>query len=172
MGNSPEPSFELLHLISALLERFNLILKKCKLDVQQIYILAYIKSHGKSNKRGQKILLRTSTTEILKEVFGCNDTQVSGWVNELCAKKYLGEITLDKDEKIELFSTHKGRNKALIIKQGGVAKISLFISELEKLRHDLTQQKTKLLRPPGAEPQGIIASSLQLFLSHFPADTE
>lgn len=172
MQKGSEPSFELLHLISALLGRFNLIIDKSKLDVQQIYLLAYLKSHGKSNRQGQKLLLRGDATHILKEVFKCNDTQVSTWVNGLLAGKFLGEITLSENEKVEIFSTRKGRNKAVFIRKEGVAKVDFFVKELEKLRRELTQQNTKLLLPPNVESIGMIAEALRFFLNQFPNNNE
>lgn len=170
--NTPEPSFEVLHLVSTVLVRFNTVFKKCELDVQQIYVMAYIKSHGKDTRYGQKIMLRATITRVLKEVFNCNDNQVSIWVNKLCSNKYLGEVTLDKEEKAELFSTREGRNKALVITKSGLAKVSSFVEELEKLRHEITQGRAEILRPPGVEFHGPIASALLFFLSQFPSSNE
>jgi hypothetical protein len=172
MNKGSEPSFELLHLISALLERFILIQKKCNLDAQQIYLLAYFKSHGKINRRGQRVLLRSNITDILKEVFKCSDNKVSGWVTKLSAGKFLGEITLSKDEKAELFSMRKGRDKALFIRKEGIAKVAFFVRELEKLRHEITQQNSKLLLPPRVEEYGMIATALRFFLDQFPDSNE
>jgi hypothetical protein len=165
-------SFELLHLIAALLGRFNFILEECKLNVQQLYLLAYYGSHGTSNRQGQKILLRADITKILKEVFKCSDTQVSDWVTELCAKKYLGEITLSKDERAELFLTRKGRVKALVITNKGMAKVTFFVKRLEKLRDEVTRPDTKLLLPPGVTSGGIVAIGLQEFVNHFHTELQ
>jgi hypothetical protein len=172
MNTDPEPSFELLHLISALLERFNSIQKKCHLDAQQIYLLSYFKSHGKVNRRGQRVLLRANITTIMKEVFKCSDNKVSGWVTKLSAGKFLGDTTLSKDEMAELFFTREGRAKALFLTKEGIAKVAFFVKELEKLRYEITQQNSKLLLPPGVQDYGIIARALRLFLGQFPDNTE
>jgi DNA-binding MarR family transcriptional regulator len=168
MNKGPEPSFEILHLISALLVRFNSILKKSKLDEEQIYILAFIKSHGEDNQSGKKIILRSEITKILKEVFKCTDNQVSGWVNGLCTNRFLGEMTLDRDEKALLFSTRKGRNKALYITKSGVTKFSTVINELKKLHKELVRREPNLLRPPGMEDYGDVAKGIMFFLSQLP----
>jgi hypothetical protein len=168
MNKRPEPSFEILHLISALLARFNSIYKKTNLDAEQIYILAFIKSHGKDYQSGQKIILRSEITKILKEVFKSTDNQVSGWVSELCTGRYLGERTLARDEKVRLFLTLKGRNKALYLTKNGVNKFSTVIEELRKLHKELLRHDSNLLRPPGMETHGTVAQGIMFFLSQFP----
>jgi hypothetical protein len=168
MNKAPETSFEILHLISAVIARFNTIFKKCKLDAEQVYILAYIRSHGKDNHSGKKIILRSEVTKILKEVFKCSDNQVSGWVNELCTGRFLGEMTLDRNEKAHLFSTRKGRNKALYITRTGVGKFTTVVRELKKLHKELIQREPNLLRPPGMETYGQVAQGIMFFLSQLP----
>jgi hypothetical protein len=57
----------------------------------------------------------------------------------------------------------KGRDKALFIRKEGIAKVSFFVGELEKLRHEITQQNSKLLLPPGVEEYGMIVTALRFF---------
>ena len=168
MTKGPEPSFEILHLISALLARFNSIFEKSNLDAEQIYILAFIKSHGQDNQSGKKIVLRSEITKILKEVFKCTDNQVSGWVTELCTGRFLGEMTLSRDEKALLFSTRKGRNRALYITKNGVNKISTVVGELRRLHKELIRHDSNLLRPPGMDSLGTVAQGIMFFLSQLP----
>ena len=165
------PSFEILHLVSTLTIRFNSVFKKCHLDIEQLYILAYIDSHGRKTREGQKVLLRSMITQVLKEVFKCNDSKVSNWVNELLTQKFLGETTLDKDEKAELFAVREGRGKAVFIRRKGTAKLSVFISELIKFRQEITTNNNRLLHSPGTDAYGPIAGALVFFLSAFESSS-
>jgi len=167
MNGSPKPSFEIIHMISAVLVELNAVFENCELAVQQLYVLAYIDSHGRMTRAGQKVLLRTTVTKILKEVFKCNDNKVSGWVNELLTLEFLGETTLSKDEKAKLFLVQKGRGKAVFIGKKGSAKLSFFVQQLIKVRRELTKKNSKLLKAPQTREYGPIASSLHFFLSAY-----
>ena len=167
MTSNVAPSFEILHLVSTLTLRFNSVFKKCRLDIEQLYVLAYIDSHGKSTSEGEKVLLRSMITKVLKEVFNCTDSKVSNWVNELLTQRFLGETTLDKDEKANLFSVREGRDKAVFIRRKGIAKLSFFIGELVKFRQEITTSNNRLLHPPGVDAHGPIASALAFFLSAY-----
>ena len=168
MGDSPKPSFEILHLMSALPVRLNSVFKKCKLEVEQLYILAYVDSHGQKTSSGQMVQLRTNITMALKEVFKCNDNSVSTWVNEMLSKKYLGEVTLSREEKDRLFPTMRGkRNKAICVKRKGTTKLSFFVTQLINFRKELTRDNSDILKPPGATSYGPIAAAVAFFLSAY-----
>jgi hypothetical protein len=154
--------------MSALPVKLNSVFKKCKLEVEQLYILAYVDSHGRKTKAGQTVQLRTNITTALKEVFECSDNKVSTWVNDLLGKGFLAEITLVKEEKDRLFSDMKGtRNKAVFVERKGTTKLSFFIAELIKFRKELTKKNSKILQPPGTESYGPIATAVAFFLSMY-----
>lgn len=172
MKTVSEPSFEILHIVSTLIVSFFAIFERCKLDVEQLYILAYIKSHGQLNRRGQRVILRENITKVLKVVFGCNDSQISGWVGELCTGEFLDETTLKDNEKAELFSTNKGRNKALFIKRKGVAKVGSLTRELEKLLDETIKPNSRFFLAPGSDSPGIVGATLSFFLSAAKAEAQ
>ena len=163
MHEAPNPSFEAIHLISFLLVRFNSICKKCQLDVQQLYILAFILFEGENTETDQKMLLRGDVTRLLKAVYGSTDNQVSQWVSDLCSKGFLDEVTLSSSQNSAVFTAKKGR-KALLLSKNGSAKVSFYIRELMKLRDDMVKKKDFLVAP-GMSSCGPFGSGILLFMS-------
>lgn len=167
MKPSPKPSFEIFHLISSLLVRLNVLYETCDLVEQQIYVLAYLDSYGKKASFAEKVLLRTTITDVLKKVFKCNANQVSNWVNGLVSNGLLGEKTLKKDQTSQLFSVKKGtRNKVVFLEKEGNKKLSFFIGQLLKFRTELTKPNSVLL-PPGADEFGTVAKLVFVLLAGF-----
>jgi hypothetical protein len=167
MERAPKPSFEILHLIATLLVKLESVFENCQLNASQLYVLGYIDSHGKTTRGGQRVLLRTTITKVLKEVFKCNDTQVSVWVNELLTLKLLGETTLGKEERAQLSLVMKGsRGKALFVERKGSTMLSFLVTQLIKFRRELTKDNSKLLHSPGTE-RGPVASALAFFLAAY-----
>src|SRR6266404_7425731 len=165
MKTSPKPSFEILHLVLSLLVKLNSIYDACELVEQQIYVLAYIDSYGKKTRSAEKVLLRTTLTDVLKKVFKCNDNKVSNWMNGLLTQGFLGEITLDKEEIAQLSPVKKGtRSKAVVLDNKGTKKLSFFFAQLRKLRTDLIKHPSVLL-PPGADEFGDVGQLVLLLLA-------
>src|ERR1044072_7916457 len=133
MDNAPQPAFEAIHLVSFLLARFNEICKSCTLDVQQLYMLAFIQYQGAVNERGEKVFLRSDITRLLKDVYNSSDNQVSNWVSQLSSGGFLREVTLDAIQRAWFVMGRHGR-KALILEAKGAEKVKMFLDHLERLR--------------------------------------
>lgn len=168
MTDSPSPSFEILHLVSALLVRFNSICKdKCKLNPQKIYLLAYINSHGEMIE-GNKTILREDATKILREVFSSNDTTIGNWIDALYARNLLRSGRISSEDKKQFFSKSKGaRRDTLCLTQDGQEVVTDFVKELELIRNKITEPNSNLLLPPDMNDYGRIAKSLVWWLENW-----
>jgi len=133
------------------------------LDVQQLYILAFILFEGENTKTDQRLLLRGDVTRLLKAVYGSTDNQISQWVADLCSKGFLDAVTLNSSQNSTVFAGKKGR-KALILNKNGVAKASSYIKELMKLRDNIAR-KQNFLVAPGMKSCGPFGDGILLFMS-------
>lgn len=165
MEESPPISFELLHLISVLSNRIDIVFERCNLSSSQMYTLVYLQSFGVPYKQDQKIILRDRFTKILKQTFNCNKDQVSDLLKEMYDDGLIGDFSISKEEMQETLGLSSGRTRVLSIKRKGVRKVAEFGDELRKLHFELTQHGSKLLCPPESDSPGPLGMAITFFLA-------
>lgn len=165
MNESPQFSFEILHLISVFSVRFDTIFEKCELSALQMYVLAYIVSHGQTFGLNRKIVLRDHLTKILKRIFSCSDDLLTEQLTEMREDKFIDDLHITKEQKMGVFNTDKGRRRVLAIEKKGVKKVELLLAELRRLHLELIRPKSKLLCTPDTENHGIVGEALIFFLT-------
>ena len=164
MSSHPDLSFELLHLISVLSNRIDIVFKRCGLSAAQMYTLVYINSHGRKNRQNKKIIRRARFTNILKRTFVCNKDQVSDLLRDIYDDGLIDDFFITKEELETLFDDSSGLTRVLSITNKGVRKVAKFGDELRKLHHELMQPKSSLLCPPDADNPGILGNAIPEFL--------
>jgi hypothetical protein len=164
VSDSPELSFELLHLISAVSNRIDTAFRKCGLSVSQMYTLMYLHANGREFRRNQKIVQRDRFTKILKKTFRHSKDQVSDSLIELREAGLIDDFTIPRAEMKAHFGLG-GRTRVLAINNKGAKKVKEFGAELRKLHLELKQPNSSLLCPPESKHPGDLGKGIIAFLA-------
>lgn len=159
MTKDLDTPFEVLHLMAAVTVNLNRISTECGLDVEQLYMLAYVKAAG-ADYKGRRSFPRTEMTDIMKGLFRCEASQVSKWVGPLRENGLLVETPVPQEDFISLFKRDKGQRAVLTLTQDGKDRLEMFVSKLELFRDDVLVKHPEIYLP---KPNGLVAGAVRTF---------
>ncbi len=161
-------SFEVLHLVSTISQRFNVIFERSGLSREKMYALSYIHAFGieiSVDNIAIRIFQRSRLVKIIMEVFRCDRTKTNKLINEMRKAGLIRVYELTPEEKSSYYGD--GQNETLYLTEKGMAKLSAVIGDLTTLLGDLISRDSRMLLPPDASQLGFVASKIVWLLKRF-----
>lgn len=106
--------------------------------MSELYVLAYIKNHGRINRMGEQVVLRHDITELLNRVFGYTAKRVTTEVTKLRNKRCIREDTLESAERKAIYGASKGQQRVVVMLDKGYQKIDDFTERANRVYQELT----------------------------------